>query len=454
MAKKSEKKEGLYSLSLDVENFKNIDKIVVDIGGRSFLFLAKNGGGKSTLIQAMMSPMDKKVLPSEPIKEGEERARITHKIGGNINGVYQEYTMDLYFTQGDKKGRLVITNEKGETIKSPATMIKSIIGNVSFDVTKWLNDEKKKKLETIKALTGKSVDIDIINKKIGEVKEKIKYKKIRANELEGAVNNHEFTPEEIEKYSDPIDISEYQAVMASISKNQGVWDGINNKLVQFRNDKIAAGKNIEKIAEEKIRLTKAYHEAIAIQEEALKSESESIVKIDTNISNGEKWLENNARPSIDIVNAQINDAVAHNQKHERIGYLATQRREMIAAKQEVDVLGQEIEKMEIARNTLISTSQLPIKGLRFTDEEIFLNDIPLEEGQVNTAKLMEISIDIAIALNPNYKGIFIQNGNLFDKENIKKIVDKIEDAGYFAVIEMVSYEGNDLEVRFTETELK
>jgi hypothetical protein len=127
---------------------------------------------------------------------------------------------------------------------------------------------------------------------------------------------------------------------------------------------------------------------------------------------------------------------------------------MIAAKQEVDALGNNVEKLEQERTDIISKSQLPIEGLRFTDDEIYLDDIPLEEGQVNAAKLMEISIDIAIALNPNYKGIFIHNGNLFDKDNIKKIVSKIEDAGYFAVIEMVSYEGNDLEVRFTETEFK
>ena len=454
MAKKAVKKEGLYSLSLDVEHFKNIDKIVVDIGGRSFLFLAKNGGGKSALIQAMMSPMDKKVLPPEPIKEGEERARITHKIGGTLNGEYKEYTMDLYFTQGDKKGRLVITNEKGEAVKSPSTMIKSMIGNVSFDVTKWLNDDKAKKLETIKALTGKGVEIDIINKRIKEIKEDVKYKKKRAEDLEATVANHEFNPDDVEKYSSSIDIDALQSEMAKVSKNQEVWDGIKNKIDGFHKDIDSAQKNISSHEAELIRLKEAYEISRLAKLALIQDEKDVIDKTKMNVLKGEEWVKNNQRPSIDEISNKMNDAAAHNQKFERISQLAEQRREMIGAKQGVDVLLGNIHKLEGERSDIISNSQLPIEGLRFTDEEIFLNDLPLEEGQVNTAKLMEVSIDIAIALNPNYKGIFIHNGNLFDKANIKKIVKKIEDAGYFAVIEMVSYDGNDLEVRFTETEFK
>ena len=196
--------EGLKSIYLELENFKNIEKKVVNIGGRSVMFLGKNGTGKSTLIQAMKSPMDAKIRPSEPIKVGEERAKITHKIAGNINGQYKEYTMDLYFTQGDKSGRLVITNEKGETIKSPATMIKTIIGNVSFSITSWMTDKKDKRLETLKKLTGCGKEIDLINDKIKQLKADRKYKKERSEDLEGALKNHGFTQEQINKYSVPV----------------------------------------------------------------------------------------------------------------------------------------------------------------------------------------------------------------------------------------------------------
>ena len=83
--------EGLKSLSLDIDNFKSIDKMIVEIGGRSLLIIGKNGAGKSSFIQAMMSPLNSKMLPSEPIKKGQERAKISHKIGGVLNGQYEEY---------------------------------------------------------------------------------------------------------------------------------------------------------------------------------------------------------------------------------------------------------------------------------------------------------------------------------------------------------------------------
>lgn len=143
--KKIEPAEGLKSLYLEIENFKNIDKKIIDIGGRSLIFMGPNGSGKSSLIQAMQSPMDTKIVPTEPIKEGEERARIIHRIGGLQGGEYKEYTLEIFFSPGNKKGRLEVYNDKGEKLKSPASMVKSIIGNVSFDVTKWLNEDKKKK---------------------------------------------------------------------------------------------------------------------------------------------------------------------------------------------------------------------------------------------------------------------------------------------------------------------
>jgi len=452
MAKKKEVKEseGLKSISLDVENFKNIDKFHINIGGRSFLFFAKNAGGKSTLIQAMMSPMDKKVLPSEPIKQGEERARVTHKIGGMINGLYQEYTMDLYFTPGDKSGRLSITNEKGEAMKSPSTMIKSIIGNISFDVTGWLHDTKAKKLETIKTLTGKGVEIDVINKKIKDIKEDIKFKKAKASDLEGSINNHEFTPEEVEIYSAEVDIKSIQEEMNAIAKNQETWDGINNKIEGFKKDLLTSENNLIKANKEIERL----HQAIKDQEVLIDSEKTNIDKLEKNIKNGKAWIEKTVRPSVEEVNKRLNEAVIHNQKFERIGRLQEQRRDMISTRQLIDVKQNDIDNLEAERSEIISSSQLPVKGLKFTDEEILLDGIPLEEGQVNTAKLMEISIDIAIALNPNLKIIFIKDGNAFDKANLEKIVNKIEDAGYMAVIEMVSYEGDELEVKFTEQEFK
>lgn len=451
---KNKTEEGLFSLSFEAENFKGIKKTVLEVGSKSFLVFGSNAENKSSLIQIMTGTLDKKNLPSEPIMTGEDHARISHKIGGMLHGEYKEYTIDIYFNQKDKKGRLVVTNETGEVVKSPATLIKSMIGAVSFNPTEWMQGDKKKKIEMFKVVTGKRHEIDAVNKQIGEIKEKVKYKKLRASELEGAVNNNEFSSEDIELYSEPKNIEELQKSMSQILVNQKTWDDVKNKTDNFKKDADTHARNGLLARSAKEILTEEYNKKIAEIDAKIFEEESLSDKAIKNSANGKKWLETTSRPSIEEINKQINDANSHNQKNTRIGFLSTQRREMVEAKREVDILGEKITKLEIERNDIFKNSQLPIPDLRIEDDEIYLNDIPLEEGQVNSAKLMDISIDIAMALNPNYKNIFIHNGNLFDKKNIKKIVEKIEKNGYRAIIEMVSYEDNDLEIKFTETEFK
>lgn len=441
--------DGLKTIRLELENFKNITKKVIEIGGKSVLFMGPNGSGKSTLVQVMTGTLNSKNLPTEPVMAGEERAKISHTIAGNIGGEHREYIIDVYFTQNDQKGRVVVTNEKGETMKSPATIIKNVIGNVSFDVTKWLNDDKPKKLETLKALTGKGVEIDVANMAIKDLKTKRKNKSDRADELEGALKNHEFTQEEIEKYSTPVDMNAIQQEMAIASKNVAAWDETKRQVDAFRVKIDASKRNISKAEEEIARL----HELLEKQNQIVADEKTAIAKMEQNITLGDEWLKNTPRPEMSVVNEKMSEAIKHNEKHSRLGILGQQQKEMVALKAEVEQIKIDIERKVNERNAIISSSQLSIPGISFTDEDIFIDGLPLEEGQINTARLFDIGVDIAIALNPTLKVIFLHDGSLFDKNHLASIVKKIEDHGYMAVVELVNFEGGELEVKFAETEL-
>lgn len=452
MAKKKEENlqpivhEGLKSLSLEIDNFKNIDKMVIEIGGRSLLIIGKNGAGKSSFIQAMMSPLNSKMLPSEPIKKGEERAKISHKIGGLLNGQYEEYILDMFFTPKDKTGRLVVYNKDNEVVKSPATFVKNLIGNVSFDVTQWLNDTKAKRLETIKKLTGCANDIDMINIEISKLKADKKYKSDRAEELEGSLKNHEFTREEIDTYSNPVDLTPIQTEISNVAGRQQQWDGVKMKVDGFKMDVNRAEEKRAELVEEVKRL-KALIAEKQVEFSKVGGEKD---KAENNVNVGTAWLNDNPRPSIDDVNQRMNDAIAHNEKHNRIGMLGNQQKEMINLKSQVEDVKSDIEAFEARCSDIISKSQLPIEGLTFSDEDLFIDGLPLESGQINKAREWQVGIQVAMALNPNYKGIFLHDASLFDKETLHSIIHEIEKHGYFAICELVAPEGDDLHVDFVE----
>ncbi len=464
--------EGLKSIKLIVENFKNLQNVVVDIGGRSLMFIGPNGSGKSALIQAMMSPMNSKMLPTEPIKTGEEKAMISHTIAGTIDGVHKEYVMDLFFTKKDSKGRLVIKNENGEVLKSPATLIKSIIGNVSFDVTQWLNDDAKKKLATIKTLTGKGQDIDVITANIKLEKDAQKKSKERAEELDAILSNHGLSAEEVDKYSTRMDIAAMQTAMSSIEGAQKQWDDVNNKVTGFKNTVENAETRISTVKETAAsKIHTASTEIFRLQEEIKRQQgiiASATTECDNNVATinqetetardnvikGDAWLLANPRPSVSEVSNQINEAIAHNEKCNSISKLAEHQRELLKCREAMEAKKSVIAKLEDDRASIIKHSQLPIEGLTFDDEILYLDGLPLEDGQINTARLWDVGVEVAMALNPNLKIIFLHDGSLFDKAHLKAVVEKIEARGYMAVVEMVAFEGDHLECKFTEEVLK
>lgn len=442
--------EGLRSIKLEVENFKKLRSTIIDIGGRSLMFVGPNESGKSTIIQAMMSPMNSKLLPSEPITKGEDHARISHTIGGTINGEPKTYIMDLYFTKKDSKGRLVIKNELGETLKSPATLIKSIIGNVSFDVTQWLKDDAPKKLKTIKALTGRGQEIDTISAQIKQEKELLKKQKDRADELEAILSNHGLSAEEVDKYSTKIDLAPLQASMSSISASQQQWDTVKNQIDGFSREVDSCANKINNASAEIFRL----QEEIKRQQGIIASETVKADAQNANIKIGNEWLSANQRPVVDELNSQINEAIAHNERCNNISKLADHQRELLKCRESVESKKGSVTLLESNRADIISKSQLPITGLSFDDETLYLDGLPLEEEQINTARLWDVGVEVAMALNPNLKIIFLHDANVFDKVHLRAIIAKIEARGYMAVCEYVSFEGDELEVKFTEDVLK
>lgn len=360
----------------------------------------------------------------------------------------------MFFTQKDKKGRLIVTNEDGEVMNSPVSLMKSIIGSVSFDITGWMTMSKDKKLNVIKKLTGCASSIDEITIQINEAKSKLKYSKERIEQLEGALSTHGFSQDEIIKYSTEKPIAPIQAELSTISAAQQNWDKVSNQVEGFKKDVLVSEKNINNAHAEIERARIEYQRIVAEQEALIASETAERAKNLNNVTLGTQWLEATTRPTIDEVNERLNDAILHNEKCSRITQLGNQSKEVINTKYELGKATEAIKTLEAKRDDIISNSQLPIPGLKFDDNEVYIDGLPIEETQINTARIFDISVDIAMALNPNLKVIFLHDGSLFDKEHLKLIIDKIEAKGYMAIVEMVDYEGGDLEVKFTETELK
>lgn len=440
--------EGVKFFGLSLSNFKNLSHKVIDIGGQSIKIVGPNGSGKSSIIQALCSPLDTKIIPVKPIKKGEDRSMIEVTLKGIHGGQPVKYTLELFFTPGNEKGRLVVRNEKDEVIKSPAGFIKGLIGNVSFNVTAWLHETNEKRLKMLKQLTGCEVEIDKINKEITDKKSDRKHKKERAEELEAVLKNHGYTKEQIDLYSTKKEIEPIQMELKNISTAITQYADIENKMKVFESYITAAEESNVKRVEEINRL----NELIKREQEAIDYSMGEITKNMNNIEKGRLWLNKTTKPSTEEISTRLNMATTHNEHFAKVSKLAEGQKEMMSKKNEVVTIDGDIDKLEKKRSDLISKSQLPIKGLSFTDNEIFVDGLPLDETQQNTAHLFDIGVDVAIALNPGLKVIFLHEASLFDPANLEIIIKKIEQRGYQVVAEVV--EAGELDIKFTEREVK
>ena len=441
------KNEGLKFTHLEVENFKNIDKKIVEINGQHMLIAGKNGAGKSSLIQALLSPIDSKLQPTQVTKKGEEKASTKVVIAGTLHGEATEYTLETYYTPKNQKGRLVMYNSKGEIVKSPASMLKQMIGNVTFDIFKFLDDTKANKIKVLKELSGVSEIIWKLDQERKTLYDERTFKNKKVDELEVQMNTHGLNQDEIDKYSEQIDTTSIQAEMEAVGKKIATYNDIKSRTEGFGRLAVEQDSIIEKA---KFRIEEL-KEMIAQEDkkisDALMEQQQALLQKEK----GEMWLQKNPEPSVTEISQRLTEATNHNNEYNRVLQLQERHKELHKTKEESMKLSDQIQAIDEKKDETIKNSKLPIKGLTFTDEEIYFNGLPMEEGQINTAKLIDIGLEISMALNPNLKVVFLHEGSLLDQESLDLIIKKVEKKGYQLIAEIVNNEA-DVSIEFIESE--
>lgn len=448
-------KEGLRFENLQLENFKGLSKTILHIGGHGLLFIGPNGAGKSTLIDALESPLDTKRRPSMPIKQGETHASLEVTLKGHINGVPKQYILELYFSPKNQTGRLVITDTDGNKVPNPASFVKGLIGTVSYDIMEWLTGSKAEKLTKMKELTGIAKDIDIAQMTIKDRKEERKRLKERTEDLEAVMGNHGMSKDEIDTYSYPVSLMDINQELAHVEGQQQKFDGAIAKLNDMKKDynrledtQLTCDAKIIDYKKEIERL----QSLVGAEQTKITIIQSDKTELALKIIKGDQWAAQAVRPSGIDVATKMSLATAHNAKHEQVKQLALKQKEVLTGKNTIGDMDMQIKKDEAAIADKIKNSQLPIEGLSFDEHEIYLNGIPLEDKGINTAKLMETSALMAIyqAKKSNLKAIFIRDASLMDRNTLKGIITKIEEAGLQPIVELVAFDGQDLEVQFTE----
>lgn len=437
----------LHIIKAEIVNFKGITHREIEFEGRSALIIGPNDSMKSSTIQAVMSPINSKFTPLEPVTKGEERGRVEINLSGQMNGEKVEYVVKTFFSPEHQKGRLVIENGLGQKITGGASMLQSIIGDIGFDIMEFIrmgrtpsgglskegvkkqievlksllsNDDKKALYELEKAYKTKYDERTEVNREVGRI--------------QSLIDSNKFDQAFIETYKDPIDAASVAEELKAANTHNANFD----KYEKFRNDAPGDIKDLEAEIKE-------------LEEKLTQKRNERINKLN-DLEKVKPWLDNpkNAKRDIQAIEEKFKTISTHNENSRKIKEVEEWRSQVVKEKEKSDQLTDELSAILEKKKSVFASSSLPIKGLEFDEDKITYKGLPLDSDQLSTANLIAIGLKIAMAYNPNLRLLVIRDGSLLDKKMLEYILKLCAEQNYQILIEMVSFERDENEIRFIE----
>ena len=388
-------KDNLKIIELRGENFKKIKAIVIRPDDDLVLLTGKNAMGKSSaidLIIAMLCGKNSKMIP-QPIRKGQTHADGRLDLGKFIVTVkWTEKGRELRVTSADGA---VWPNEP----LSPQAMLDSFVGELSFDLGKFIEMEDKERTELFLQLAG--LDFSPIDREIERLVEERRQQGIKTKMFN---SQREVIPPE---------------------KSMCIPKELINTSELNEEYKEATENNYE--IERACNLHRTISENIGVLKEEIKKKEKSLLEVD--IIRGKQVM------STDILKVKIEGAEEQNEL-----FRANERNKIADQKHKYELSIYEkqtakITELRKSKDKALQEAILPLPGLTVTSEGTFYNDTPI--NQLASSEQMKVAMSAAMEQNYKLKVILVKNASLLDKENIEVIREMAKDKGYMVWLEQV-----------------
>ena len=364
-------------LKLTAENFKKLVAIEITPQGNVVLLTGKNGAGKSSILDAIMSVFcGKKYQPEKPIREGQEKAEVVITT--------ENYIIKRTFTAAGG-GNVTITNADGMKATSPQAMLDKLVGEIAFNPMMFIDYDARKQREILMKLAG--LDFSDIDTDIAGVKQK-------RSEVKSAKETYEHEAARIEV---PEQTPDEEVGMADVSAEMQAAM-LNNH-----------ARNQELIEIENIKTTITHLDETLDNEESLianlKKQIDEITarhkqNLDLKAKHNNKWAEliEKIGDAIDLepIQQKIDNLdgvnIAVRKKFSKAEYL----KKSSAKSKEFAILGTAMKELEAKKAERLAEAKMPIPGLSVDENGVIYEGIPL--AQVNDAKKLEIGVAVGMKM--------------------------------------------------------
>ena len=385
-------------VKFSASNIKKLRAVEITPQGHVVQITGPNGAGKSSILDSIFWALSgSKEIPSQPIRQGEEKAFVKLDLG--------EVVVTRKFTQSGTT--LTVEAASGARFPTPQKMLDEICGTLSFDPLEFTRMASKAQLETLKGLVKLNVDVDALdglNARDFEKRTEVNREVVRLKAQVQSLVIPDTTQEDLELNESAIlkEMEQASEINVAVSKAKINRQITIDNVERWRKEQFATRKKIE--------------------------------EFDLLIQDAEAAL------VLPIAVPTVVDVVALRVKAER-ARRATDTKRALAMRDsltsQLKLQLQDADNLTIAMSTrlkqkedAIAQAEMPVAGLTFGEGEVVFNGVPF--SQASQAEQLVVSTVIAMALNPKLRVIRIQDGSLLDSHNLG-LIGKLAEKGDYQV---------------------
>lgn len=399
-------------VQLQATNFMKLKAVEITPQGDTVIISGKNAAGKSAVLNAIVFALGgKKALNKipDPVRHGEESTKVTIDLG--------DYSVTRRWKDG--KSQLEITSNDNRKIKfgSPAGMLDSIVGELSFDPLAFANQSEKDQIKTLLELVKLPIDLYALDDD-----RRVKYDARRLinraiNHLEGKVAGFPVVDAPDEEVNTTDIITDMQMASEIVADNKERRDEYVSML-ETQEEWTIHIKNLE------AELLEKQDKLVAIESEIdqLKPQIKSL--IDPDLTMFKESLRNAE---------QVNINVRSNQQRKLI------QDELNSEIANSENLTTQINEIDELKERTLQEANMPIDGLSFDSDGVNFDGSVFE--QCSGAEKLKVSLSIAMAMNPKLRVIRIMDGSLLDSSNMAIIEEMAKDNDFQVWMELVRDDG-------------
>ncbi len=390
-------------VQLRAKNFKRLKAVEINPDGSVVVIRGENGAGKSSVIDAIWAALGgKRACPEQPVRQGEERAVVSLDLG--------DLMVTRTFTPKDTY--LSVRNKDGAFLSDPQRMLDSMIGAVGFDPFDFARKSAKEQAKMLAQVAGLDFAEMNVQRKIAYDQRTDANREVKRLEAIFRTKQEELDGQDEAQFTSLTSIDE---VLSEQRAAHARWD--EHSEVSRR--QLSVEVDIDKLKADIAELQRILEKREAEYQELTAKIAKSA----------------NTLPDLDGIAAKLHTVNDHNEKVRAFADLRSTKGQLIEAQDQAFKLDEYLKKIDREKQLQIEKAQLPVDGLLFDENGIYLNGIPFD--QCCASEQLKISIALAMKLNPQIRVIRILDGSLLDSKSMAIVRELAEKHDFQVWIEVV-----------------